>query len=243
MPAISPAPGRPLSPGRELLGRFCKNSAAAPPAKAPPNPAAAFPNAFEGLPLPRFPPPAPGNPRKFCKSLLEGRPPPGRLLATLPAPAPGRVATPGREPAPVPGREPTLAGRFATFPAPGRFPPLPPGRPGVGKLPMDGRLLAVRLPGLVLGRRAAVELEGRERDIDGVRDAVLRDAPPREPPPLLTRAPPPPRDPPPPRLPPPPPPRPPRAQMSPANHAHTTTLRIRIKNFFMETPWIQVGYW
>src|SRR3954470_3716275 len=88
------------------------------------------------------------------------------------------------------------------------------------------------------------------RDIDGVRDATLREAPP--PPaldaPPLGRAPPPARDappparapppPPPPRAPPPPPPppRPPRAHMSLASQTHATIKTKMINNFFMTTP-------
>jgi hypothetical protein len=148
---------------------------------------------------------------------------------------------------PPAGRVPAF-GRLATLPPPARLPAPAPGRPpGVGKVPIDGRLLATWPP---LGRRT---FEVLGRDIDGVREATLRDPPPllldalgREPP--LGRAPPP-RDapPPPPRAPPPPPPRPPpppppprppRAHISLANQAHNAIETITINNFFMAAPFM-----
>jgi hypothetical protein len=135
-----------------------------------------------------------------------------------------------------PGR---ALGRFAILPVlipPGRPAAPPPGRePGVGKLPMLGRLTLGRLP---LGR-FAIELppEGRliwGRDIDGVRDAAL--PPPRPP---LKLAPPRLPPPPPPRPPPlnPPPPRPPRARISVDTQATVASKQTSMRMLrFMIAP-------
>jgi hypothetical protein len=222
---------RPLSPGSALLGRSCKNWAAAPPASAPPAIAAALPNPLEGLPPAKLPLPAFGKFRKFCTSRVDGR-------------------------APAFGRLPTL-GRLAMFAPPAMFPP--PGRllmesgrlPGVGKLPIDGRELAMRPPPVAppLGRRLIFEgVDGLDKAGERA-TALLPRLPPlypppptRPPPPPPGRAPPPPParapPPPPPRPPPPPPPppRPPRANMSLAIHTQTATAMTAIKNFFIVAP-------
>ena len=86
---------------------------------------------------------------------------------------------------PPPGRVPVF-GRLATLPVLGRFPAPALGRlPGVGKLPIDWPTVCNFAPPLGL---RTFEVVGR--DIDGVREATLRDPPPL---PLPRCAPPPPR--------------------------------------------------
>ena len=126
-------------------------------------------------------------------------------------------------------------------------PPHPGDCPAWAKLPIDGRLFATWPP---LG---LLTFEVLGRDIDGVREATLRDPPPPplDAPPLgrdtATRARHRHRVMPHRRLvihrrrhrpPPPPPPRPPRAHISLASQTHTAIATITINNFFMAAPFM-----
>jgi hypothetical protein len=152
--------------GNVLLGRLCKNSAAAPAAKAPP----AIPlseskvRALAALP-PKSTFASVGKSRYLFASRLDARPPPvGSVPFEGSVPVRGRVPEPGRVP-----------GKLAMFDPPGRVFKLEPdsGR-GVGKLPYIGREFAIRAPAVglpPLGRRLMLAgTDGRESA--GVRAAA-----------------------------------------------------------------------